>query len=512
MDRKRCGGSPGIGISAPSARTPTATTQSVEYDTTGRVARRISRDESGTILSVRVASTRPDGTRVEASYRDADDSTISFHAARGAGLGGPWTTVAGVAENGLRISVLERDYHARAPQAHEAIARAFVREIEGTRDRVVAKLKRTLRLDFPVDRHPDEALNETVDIVFRVTSNGARVVGPSERFTPWELLRDAIGQEIASGTGVPGRGYGTILRDGDAADLTYLVEMSVALHYDPATGLHWVAYPAGVTELLDDPAPAPVQLSTPVADLLPSTPERFLGDGVDTVIMDITVTPDGTVVDPALVYAVPGPASPAMEQRLIDQLWGLTVQPTGLASDAVVTLRVVSGGHTGVEEPVVVASADSRLARWFGLLGGDAVESGAIDLGFAWPLEAGQGIVTQAFGPSVHPFTGEEYFHDGVDIALNYGARVLAAREGIVDAVVRDPASDLTIVLFHEDGLASYYSHLSSALISSGERVAVGQPIGRVGTSGMTTGPHLDFRVGRRQDDHSAWLAPRFGG
>jgi murein DD-endopeptidase MepM/ murein hydrolase activator NlpD len=88
--------------------------------------------------------------------------------------------------------------------------------------------------------------------------------------------------------------------------------------------------------------------------------------------------------------------------------------------------------------------------------------------------------------------------HDGVDLAAAEGTRIRAAAAGVVaSAVVEfgDEPRGRRVVLEHAGGCATYYGHLGDVLVSEGEHVEQGQVIATVGTTGLSTGPHLHFEV-----------------
>lgn len=110
-----------------------------------------------------------------------------------------------------------------------------------------------------------------------------------------------------------------------------------------------------------------------------------------------------------------------------------------------------------------------------------------------WPVH---GEVTSEFGERSSPFGGRRSeFHDGLDLAANYGAPVAAAGDGVVVFTGYRPGYGHTVVIEHGYGYRSSYCHLSRYLVRPGERVKKGQRIARVGNSGRSTGPHLHFMV-----------------
>lgn len=105
--------------------------------------------------------------------------------------------------------------------------------------------------------------------------------------------------------------------------------------------------------------------------------------------------------------------------------------------------------------------------------------------------------MTSRFGWRVHPIFGGREFHTGVDIGARYGSPVVAARTGVVQFVGWKTGYGRIIVVQHDGGLETAYSHLSAAVVSPGDHVAQGQVIGRIGSTGWSTGPHLLFEVRR---------------
>jgi murein DD-endopeptidase MepM/ murein hydrolase activator NlpD len=85
--------------------------------------------------------------------------------------------------------------------------------------------------------------------------------------------------------------------------------------------------------------------------------------------------------------------------------------------------------------------------------------------------------------------------HTGLDFPAPEGTPVLAARTGVITVAEFVGGYGKTVALKHELGASTLYAHLSAILVKPGERVAVGQPIGRVGATGSATGPHLHFEV-----------------
>lgn len=88
------------------------------------------------------------------------------------------------------------------------------------------------------------------------------------------------------------------------------------------------------------------------------------------------------------------------------------------------------------------------------------------------------------------PFTGEERFHQGVDLACAEGTAVLAVREGVATAARRSDSYGVCLQLLHPDGTETLYAHLQYLYVRTGETVQAGQILGTAGQTGRTTGAH----------------------
>ncbi|MDQ2892499.1 MAG: M23 family metallopeptidase [Pseudomonadota bacterium] len=105
------------------------------------------------------------------------------------------------------------------------------------------------------------------------------------------------------------------------------------------------------------------------------------------------------------------------------------------------------------------------------------------------------GHITSTFGMRMHPLLGFMRMHKGMDIGAAYGSPIYAVLDGVVQVAGRAGGYGNFIKLAHGGGIASGYGHMSRFAVSQGQRVSRGQVIGYVGSTGMSTGPHLHWEV-----------------
>jgi murein DD-endopeptidase MepM/ murein hydrolase activator NlpD len=113
---------------------------------------------------------------------------------------------------------------------------------------------------------------------------------------------------------------------------------------------------------------------------------------------------------------------------------------------------------------------------------------------FSWPLSRTHRVTSQ-FGSRVSPISGRREHHSGIDIGAPRNTNIMAAADGKVISSGWMRGYGETIVIDHGGGYSSMYAHCSTRLVRVGQEVSRGEVIGRVGTTGWTTGPHLHFEV-----------------
>jgi murein DD-endopeptidase MepM/ murein hydrolase activator NlpD len=124
-----------------------------------------------------------------------------------------------------------------------------------------------------------------------------------------------------------------------------------------------------------------------------------------------------------------------------------------------------------------------------------------LNRGFRFPLR--DFTLTSGFGPRVNPVTGRFRVHEGLDLAAPAGTDVFAVEAGVVTETGSDPVYGNYVVIRHGDEWASLYGHLSRIDVVLRQELRSGTVIGKVGSTGQSTGPHLHFelrRNGKAQD------------
>ncbi len=106
-----------------------------------------------------------------------------------------------------------------------------------------------------------------------------------------------------------------------------------------------------------------------------------------------------------------------------------------------------------------------------------------------------EGLISSPFGKRVSPISGQEQFHKGIDIAASLGSSVYACKTGIVIDCGFDAIYGNYVLLQHENGMQSLYAHLSQILVKMSESINSLTVLGKVGSTGLSTGPHLHFEI-----------------
>jgi len=105
------------------------------------------------------------------------------------------------------------------------------------------------------------------------------------------------------------------------------------------------------------------------------------------------------------------------------------------------------------------------------------------------------GRITSTFGTRVHPISGEQIFHKGIDIGAGQGSPIYAYASGTIIYAGWKSGYGNFVAIDHGNGLITRYGHMSAIYVAVGQQISVRQRIGAVGSTGASTGPHLHFEV-----------------
>lgn len=142
-----------------------------------------------------------------------------------------------------------------------------------------------------------------------------------------------------------------------------------------------------------------------------------------------------------------------------------------------------------------LSKRESEIAAVDFLLSRKNLESQQTPAG--WPVTGGW--VSSSFGSRMHPMTGKKQFHQGVDIPGKEGSKVLAVADGVVTRSEKRGNYGWLVELDHGDSYTTLYSHNRRNLVTEGQTVKKGQAIAEVGSTGLSTGPHVHFEVSKNK-------------
>jgi len=127
-------------------------------------------------------------------------------------------------------------------------------------------------------------------------------------------------------------------------------------------------------------------------------------------------------------------------------------------------------------------------------------------LKMAWPVSGGW--ISSSYGNRLHPILGYYRWHSGIDYAADSGQPIKATEDGTVILAGPNGGYGNCVILDHGGGVSTLYAHASKILVKKGQDVVKGQTVALVGSTGLSTGPHLHFevRVNGATEDPLKWL------
>ncbi len=245
-----------------------------------------------------------------------------------------------------------------------------------------------------------------------------------------------------------------------------------------------------------------------ILQMLRQMRESMLGDAEEQQEdFGLGATTLGDTLDGELARSLAAAGGFGMQKAIIDSfqrqqgpLSPAPSEPRPIGDPGAALLSPGVGQPTGAPEaaaspatktPRISAQTAQLAMRAYGNTAGmDAAQ----EPGVLFPVA---GHLSSSFGWRQDPIQGNVRFHGGVDFKAAYGQPVSTVEAGRVTFAGQQGGYGLTVVVDHGGGVATRYAHLSQLSVTSGEEIADGQPIGRVGSSGRSTGPHLHFEVVR---------------
>ena len=106
-----------------------------------------------------------------------------------------------------------------------------------------------------------------------------------------------------------------------------------------------------------------------------------------------------------------------------------------------------------------------------------------------------RGWITSYFGPRKSQFSGRTKMHEGIDIGARPGSKILSPADGTVTFAGKKPGFGYFVQLDHGYGIETVYAHASKLLVNLGEQIKRGNVIAKVGSTGLSTGPHVHYEV-----------------
>jgi murein DD-endopeptidase MepM/ murein hydrolase activator NlpD len=276
----------------------------------------------------------------------------------------------------------------------------------------------------------------------------------------------------------------------DAADLT--VSTGVGMSYQETVAFVETSGEGPVSELaaIMAGAPEPLEFSKPQM-LLYTSYKMESGDNISTLAMNFGLNQDTLLsindiknsrsIPTGKILRIPNQDGISYKVKEGDNLQGIAekynVEISALRTVNELFSERVNAGSTLFIPGVRMNQADLQE------INGDL---------FIWPV---RGYITSRYGYRPNPFGGGRSFHTGLDIGASTGTPIKAGMDGRVSTVGYNEVNGNYVVITHHSGYRSQYLHMSVVRVKSGAYVRAGDRIGDVGSTGLSTGPHLHFTV-----------------
>ena len=168
------------------------------------------------------------------------------------------------------------------------------------------------------------------------------------------------------------------------------------------------------------------------------------------------------------------------------------VTSPGVYGKADITANVTYINGTETERQIVASATLSQPVTEYQIRGTKERPSWFPTGSFGWPCS---GVITSYFGPRNTGIRGASTYHEAIDIANSYGTPIYASDGGTVIYAGWMGGYGYLVKIDHGNGYVTYYGHNSSLLVSVGEHVHKGQQVARMGSTGVSSGNHCDFRI-----------------
>jgi murein DD-endopeptidase MepM/ murein hydrolase activator NlpD len=248
------------------------------------------------------------------------------------------------------------------------------------------------------------------------------------------------------------------------------------------------------------PVPSPFQLRLREGALSPAetdadrrAPHAPVATGLEAAERSLALVEEGQILAleriQAQVEAEAGIMREAIETAGLDPL---ALEPP---AEEILEAEGIGGPFIPIGIDAEAGGFEARVAGLQeSLLLRDRLRRVTITLPFERPVD-GDVAITSRFGVRADPFTRRPAFHSGIDFRARTGEPVYATAAGRVISAGRAGGYGKLVEIDHGNGLTTRFAHLSSIAVSEGDEVAAGTMLGRAGSTGRSTGPHLHYET-----------------